>query len=970
LLRWRLPEEGRGVSKLQNYFTEELAGHYDLWDFSKDVDKIGKYLITTDKGLFGSSTLNIPYRDFQPAKRLHLISRSLYQWVEDSKSKDWIAYNNYVEILTPDKPLMDIERHDIDTINVTVGFSDNERDTQLTEDDACIISTETAKRFKFKFVIPQKFVMDKKPAPEFPVELGCRVMPVTGRDYIDDYSSPRATGTFIMKKTREVKVDNEPDSVGIYDIEGYITGERDAQIGDKITGLTGLKTVICEVRDNMDSDIIIHPKEIWGAKASSKRGGMVKELQQHGVIMVGLRKDTLPEYQASYTGGMRVSKTVYPVMKLYAEGTLKQIVDNNSRFDEVLKLLHLKYMDGRFMLLPENEIDTDNDSWVQYPHVMYEGEVCKHETESFPVFKDTVTRYFSPEDITQLKVYDTWTREGKREREYMKEEAYEAVETTESIYKIAWSYCYNPTFFAPYFINSRGNLRHVQLFLKDEYDENGKLIQQGNYNKTWDEMKDKSNVLFPWATKPQKTGKQRKEGTETSSAVKDVILKQAFLPIRDGLYLVVVPQIDLAANIVELNLKEQPDFGKKVHGKRYGLIVREPVVSKRGIVCVEIRNNPKIPKGVIRVAPVLIRGMNGDYDGDRVSILPYYAKGLLPSNEDIKTVKTEIVGFDLDSIKPIQRTKDELIDEAMAYQTNYIYNQRLVAKYGGLKNDAAMSNDSNKVEEAILSLAENLELLLADVAETKEQKDINIVKIKKAGKALDNLIDKDIPADGDIKRLKDKADVQLFYSVKGVKMIDLKQITSYEGYNTVTTTYRDIPTAKHERLLWFKPLKYLELLFKVESKPENSIKVKEHPKATDEVKEHSKVNDKVKEGVITLTDENFDSVLDKNKYVVVMWTGEHCGVCQTDKPRFKGLSRSYKGKVVFGVVDTGDFEGCKELRKGIQHIPQYRLYTNTKETENLLTVPSKVALDAALKGESVYDAVMKDYKTIMGGNER
>jgi hypothetical protein len=314
-------------------------------------------------------------------------------------------------------------------------------------------------------------------------------------------------------------------------------------------------------------------------------------------------------------------------------------------------------------------------------------------------------------------------------------------------------------------------------------------------------------VFFPWSSKPQQTGRQRIEGIFTYAAVKDVILDQLFCPIKDGYLMVIVPQVDLKPNVVELNLSESPDFGKDYKGKKYGLIVREPVVSKEGIVCVEVQDNRKLPKGVMRVSPVLVRAMHGDFDGDRLSIMPYYAKGLLPTAEEMKEDPVKVVAFDVDKIKPIKRSEDDLISEAIRFQNDFYKDQTQVGRYGGIKNKAVMSNDSEKVQKEVLKLAEKLEMLLADMPETTEKKEEKRKELKEAEAALKDFIDEDIPINSDIKRLKELRDVQLWLEHR--KPV----ISHYEGYEQVDMVYKDIPKAKHERLLWFKPLKYLDILF-------------------------------------------------------------------------------------------------------------------------------------------------------------
>jgi DNA-binding XRE family transcriptional regulator len=654
----------KGAAVAKQDYDEWFAGEYDLWAYPNDRLSMGKFLITTEKGLYGSATLNIPYPELQPAKRIHIVSNSLYEWRTEDRGVTWKAFNNYVMLVNPDKPLMDVARHDVDTVNLMVGFPKTSQDTIMTMDDACIVSMEAAQRLRFLFNYSHTFIMAEEPKMEFEVEAGVRVIPETGKDFIDKAAMPPATGRFIVESVNKLTGNTLE---GLISVKGKIVGERDAAIGDKLTGLSGLKTVIGEIRANMDCDIIIHPKEVWGEKESSKRGSMVKELQDTGKIMVGMRKDTVSEMQASLLKGMRISVTVYPVMKLYAEGTLKQIVDKNSRFGEVLNLLHLKYDGQRFRLLPESEIDTEDELWIKYPHVLYESEVRRQEGE-FPVYDEDVTRY-----------YKGGNRNSASEKAWMLKNKYDRVKETEQVSKIAWDYCYNPTFFNPFYLNSRGKVQYANVLLEDE---------KGNYGKTWLDIENEdftSDVRFPWGISPRASGRTSEDMQYGYAPVKNVVLDNLFCTIRDGKYLVIVPQIDLPMDIVEVGIK---DFGKVVKGKRYGLIIREPVVSKEGIRCVEIRYNADIPTNVMKVSPEIVRNAFGDYDGDRMALIPYYAKGLRPSKDEINTKRKAETApkMDIKELEPIKRSRDELIKEAIRAQNDFVKNLRQVGEFGGLKN--------------------------------------------------------------------------------------------------------------------------------------------------------------------------------------------------------------------------------------------------------------------------------------------
>lgn len=761
--------KGRVVAK-QDY-DDWFAGEYDLWSYPNDRMSMGKFLITTEKGLYGSATLNIPYPELQPSKRIHIVANSLYDWRTEDRGVTWKAYNNYVMLLNPEKPLIDVARHDVDTVNLKVGFPVNSYDTQMTMDDACIVSKEAAQRLRFLFNYSHTFIMSEEPKMEFEVQAGARVVPETGKDFIDKAAIPPATGLFIVESVSKLTGNTLE---GLLSVKGKVVGERDAALGDKLTGLSGLKTVIGEIRANMDCDIIIHPKEIWSDKESSKRGSMVKELQETGKIMVGMRRDTVSEMQASLLKGMRISTTVYPVMKLYAEGTLKQIVENNSRFDEVLKVLHLKYDGVRFSLLPESEIDTEDELWIKYPHLLYESEVRRQESlsnrDEFPIYDEDVTRYFKG-------FYAGNANTG--EKVWMLKNKYDRVKETERISKVAWSYCYNPTFFNPFYLDSRGKVQYAHVLLEGE---------NGNYDKTWNDIESEdftSDVRFPWGISPRASGITGEDMRYGYAPVKNVVLDNLFCTIRDGKYLVVIPQLDLPMDVVEIGIK---DFGKVVKGKRYGLVIREPVVSKDGIRCVEIRYNADIPTNVMKVSPEIVRNANGDYDGDRMALIPYYAKGLRPSKEEI-TAKREtekVTEMDIKTLKPIKRTEKEQVSEAIRAQNDFIKNLRQVGEFGGLKNSAVFTNTTEYMQRRILKEAANIESLLADTPERDEERKTHNNAVAESRERIESYINNDIPFNTNLRRFKEKI----------------------SAYKQVA-----FAPAKYERLLWFKPNSYLKVLF-------------------------------------------------------------------------------------------------------------------------------------------------------------
>ena len=699
--------------------SEILPKIFDLWSYAVGKMK-RKYVWSTEDSLFASSTLNIPFVQFQPAKRVYLASKSLFNWKLE-KSKDTATYkpfSNFVKLKTPDNPLIRVQRHDVDTINVSVSLPSNKRDIEITKEDSSIISLSCSKRLNFLFIKDILFEIEE--TRKFPERSHIKEGDILGKDVNGNEFVSMYNG--ILNVTHEKLIKDTKKKI----ISGNVRIERDVQVGDKLTGLSGLKVSVGEIRKDMDSDIIISENQIWNEnKVDGQKGGLVKELLSCGKIMVGLRQDTLIENQATRSKGGSLSSTLYPILNLYDESLVKEIVKDNSHFEELLKTLHLKYDNNlkKFVLLSEKEIDLSDERWIKYPHYLYtqlEFERCYRDGKpANPIsmvgidFENKRTVRLSV-DISKIK--------------------YRKIKPTR--YTL-WDYCYNPSFLPIGYLTKDRGLKEVELFKPLDKD----------IENTIEERIKVGRGKFPHSVNPQMTEAQKIRGEFTRSPIINQIENQLFCDIRNGIHLVAIPEVDYAADTIEIN--NISNFGVIHNGENYCIVVREPTVGKDNVHCVKIRHNPKLNLGVVKISPVLITKMQGDYDGDRISLLPYYSDKFLfekeleivkqpkmsrkERKEQHKLEGTTIVERISSPFKTIiqllnelkdslhERSEEELKEEAFEFMNRLLDEKMRVGHFGGLRKRASFRNPGNTQRE-ILNEAKKLEVILKSELKSSQWK--------------------------------------------------------------------------------------------------------------------------------------------------------------------------------------------------------------------------------------------------------
>ncbi|WGI18041.1 thioredoxin [Methanonatronarchaeum sp. AMET-Sl] len=78
---------------------------------------------------------------------------------------------------------------------------------------------------------------------------------------------------------------------------------------------------------------------------------------------------------------------------------------------------------------------------------------------------------------------------------------------------------------------------------------------------------------------------------------------------------------------------------------------------------------------------------------------------------------------------------------------------------------------------------------------------------------------------------------------------------------------------------------------------------------------------------IKVTDENFESVINENKMVVIDAWADWCNPCKKLEPVIEELAEEYKGEIVFGKLNV-DENGGVARKYGIMSIPTLLFFEN------------------------------------------
>ena len=731
------------VEREKQPFRAEDAGVIDLWSYSPQKDKYNSF-VSMDKefGLRGIPSLNIPYFQYNPAKRLNQGARSIFKTeylkVKEAarlgKKPGFYNENNFMELLNSDAPLIskeDLPRHDVDTLNATIGFSSNLNDFLQTQEDACIISLAFAKRFIFRYITPRLvlFTTSKNKVKNgMKVKAGDLIEKLEDENLIR-FNQIKQDGVIFLKSQKQlIKEDKDEGIKPLWLNRVTIETIRGLAVGDKLRSLSGMKVIISEIRKGQIEDIKIHENQI--KSKTGLKGSFVMELRKTGRVMVGMRQDEFIGREESLIKGGSISSTIYPVLKLYAPEVLKEIIKDNSRFYELLLSLHLKYdvNSGTFKLLPENQIE-DKENWKKGGHRlwkeedMYEGFLGKK--EDFDI-RDLAFR-ISKGEVAGGK----W---------------------------LVWENLFIPSFAnMGYYKASKWEKPHYTKFIEKIDEKTGDVIKEGKtFEDTYHEF---MNGKLPFLWKLRTGEEQKAKGERNEPEYNDIIDKVLFPSIRNGLYLKAT--ISPNPHTVTLSSKHK-GFGKEIDGKEYVIVIREPCVGINNIYCFPVEYEDGLNAFVMRIPIDAIKAAQGDTDGDDILVLPYYHKNLLFENHN--TTKPEDMDFipkqlpkkdevtDLDYFNPLlkERTREELITEALKERETSLHLEANTEKLGGAKKRASFRCQTEEEQKTILEV-KTIEHV------RKLEQHTALLQIQEAIKELNGLGRKDPPDNENLNWLVQKA---------------------------------------------------------------------------------------------------------------------------------------------------------------------------------------------------------------------
>ena len=100
--------------------------------------------------------------------------------------------------------------------------------------------------------------------------------------------------------------------------------------------------------------------------------------------------------------------------------------------------------------------------------------------------------------------------------------------------------------------------------------------------------------------------------------------------------------------------------------------------------------------------------------------------------------------------------------------------------------------------------------------------------------------------------------------------------------------------------------------------------------------------------LVHMNDGNFDSTVKaSNKLIVDCWAA-WCGPCRMLAPTFEALAKDYKGKIVFGKLDT-DESPKTAMSMGIHSIPTLLFFKDGKQVERLVGARPRGDIETVMK---------------------
>jgi thioredoxin 1 len=101
------------------------------------------------------------------------------------------------------------------------------------------------------------------------------------------------------------------------------------------------------------------------------------------------------------------------------------------------------------------------------------------------------------------------------------------------------------------------------------------------------------------------------------------------------------------------------------------------------------------------------------------------------------------------------------------------------------------------------------------------------------------------------------------------------------------------------------------------------------------------------DGPVNVGTDNFSTFISKYPNVVVDCWAEWCGPCKMVSPIIEALSKDYKGKIVFGEMNTDENQRLA-MQFGITAIPTLLVFKDGKIIDNIIGAMPKEILEKRL----------------------
>lgn len=99
---------------------------------------------------------------------------------------------------------------------------------------------------------------------------------------------------------------------------------------------------------------------------------------------------------------------------------------------------------------------------------------------------------------------------------------------------------------------------------------------------------------------------------------------------------------------------------------------------------------------------------------------------------------------------------------------------------------------------------------------------------------------------------------------------------------------------------------------------------------------------------LTITDSNFDELLQTGKPIVIDFWATWCGPCKKIGPYIETLAQEYNDQALVGKCDVEENNNLT-LKFGIRNVPTILFIKNGQVTDKQIGATSKAALETKLK---------------------